>query len=739
MRIFEKRPLSLILCIMLGGFSVFSGTKVYVRLITAALSLILFSLSFIRRWFNKKSADLIRIICIPVFLSMLLSILWTSTFFPREYFDQEADIIGQVKAIERQSNGCKITLRTDTINERSEEYTLLAYYYGNNNEIDPGDTIRLRGIIEKLDNTDTLDPAYLYSDGISATVYGVANIYELKNGEGSPAHLFTRLRSTITELLIKKTDRDTGGFISALLIGNRTHLSDNTSLNFRRIGISHILALSGMHLSILMHSIERLLNFLRFGKKLRISITVVITVLYMSLVGFTPSITRAGLMLIIYYSLYLMSRSRDGFTSLCISVFLIVLFSPHSIYDISLWLSSFATLGIIILAELTPYVQKNDIVKRLIKWIVTAILSSVLAIGCTILITSLSFDTISLLSIVSTIVFSPLAELLIYLGIGILFVGDGLGIGKAAIWLCDVINDLAEAFSSQRWVLASSNSPGTKILIVAFTVFLFAFLVLKVRAKGIAVGSLTLMLLVIYLSCALTTFNARNGNIAEYHTDMESETLLLRDEGDITLFSPAEFSYDEAYYVLNLATEECITAVDALIISGYGTNTDEALEALMRNIELTELYLPSPATKGEILLARSITSIASIFNIKCTFYEAESIFSVGQISFEQLSRATYEDQMDKGSYATVIEMRDEKAAIISGAVEALSIPVRKALSNCDTLILSIDSTQLFNMEFPKIRRIIAAEKSVFDEKVYEAYLDRGVIATESQHCYTIKE
>ena len=103
------------------------------------------------------------------------------------------------------------------------------------------------------------------------------------------------------------SDAETGGLLGAILLGDRTYLSGQTSLDFSRIGISHVLALSGMHLAILILGIEKLLSLIGISKKARYIITIILTLAYVALTGFSVSVVRAGIMLIIRSLLHLIS------------------------------------------------------------------------------------------------------------------------------------------------------------------------------------------------------------------------------------------------------------------------------------------------------------------------------------------------------------------------------------------------------------------------------------------------
>ena len=72
------------------------------------------------------------------------------------------------------------------------------------------------------------------------------------------------------------------------------------------------------------------------------------------------SVVRASFLLIINATLFLIAKTKDSFTSLCIAVLILVLIEPYAVFDLSLWLSAFATLGIVSFSE---YKQKRGVDK----------------------------------------------------------------------------------------------------------------------------------------------------------------------------------------------------------------------------------------------------------------------------------------------------------------------------------------------------------------------------------------
>jgi predicted membrane metal-binding protein len=129
-------------------------------------------------------------------------------------------------------------------------------------------------------------------------------------------------------------------------------------------------------------------------------------------------------MLIISSLLYFLSRDNDSITSLFVAVSVIVAVSPYSIYDLSLWLSAFATLGVVTYSEWRSEQPKETRkAKRLMCKLGDTLAFSAFAITPTLFISYFIFDGISILSPIATPIFSLPIELIMYLGTAMLIIG----------------------------------------------------------------------------------------------------------------------------------------------------------------------------------------------------------------------------------------------------------------------------------------------------------------------------
>ncbi len=227
-------------------------------------------------------------------------------------------------------------------------------------DLSAGDVITVRARFEEL----TDDGAYdLKTNGFREGITGLAvsddvdTLIVCEHRDGVMYRL-NALRERICAALAVSSELSGGdcGLMQALFVGDRSALDGTVRRDFTYVGISHLLAVSGMHLSIVIGGLELVLNKLTLHKTAKNIIVIAVTVCYMGLTGFSMSVLRAGIMLILYRLSYFFGRGADRITSLFIAVAGIIFVFPFAAADVGLLLSFSAMLACIVSSEATPSV-----------------------------------------------------------------------------------------------------------------------------------------------------------------------------------------------------------------------------------------------------------------------------------------------------------------------------------------------------------------------------------------------
>lgn len=312
-----------------------------------------------------------------------------------------ANIVGIVTERTAPSND---TVRL-TINGEIDGLPVKFTLYTADNGVEEGDTVAFDAVFSELGNTaDFSEKDYYFSKGIFIKAAAMSEVSVVSHSFSVNAILSDfseRIKSRVRTVLSKEES----SVLCAIFFGDKTGLSEMQSVSLRRAGLSHIAAVSGMHLSLIVHTI-RLLFLDRIKRKriLRSIVTTAVIVLLMLFFGMTSSVIRAGIMLLIYYGGELFFRKSDPFNSVGAALLLILIFQPYACRDVGLWLSVLGTLGVGVIA---PRISKTVIRSDKFRTIKESLIGSASALFCTFPISMLCFGGVSLVSPISTLLIYP--------------------------------------------------------------------------------------------------------------------------------------------------------------------------------------------------------------------------------------------------------------------------------------------------------------------------------------------
>ena len=160
------------------------------------------------------------------------------------------------------------------------------------------DTVSFSGVF--AENDPTYD-AYMKSRGIFISV-SAEEMTRTGVKKRDLSRIFSDIRMAIADNFERFIGGDEAGFATALFTGNHDALDGQTRLAFRRLGISHLLAVSGLHLSIVVGGADFLLRTLTVPRRKKNVILILLTLFFAAICGFSASIMRAAIMLCILRS-----------------------------------------------------------------------------------------------------------------------------------------------------------------------------------------------------------------------------------------------------------------------------------------------------------------------------------------------------------------------------------------------------------------------------------------------------
>lgn len=385
----------------------------------------------------------------------------------------------------------------------------------------------------------------------------------------SPWKYVLSLRGDIINTLSANIGGDSGALAVALLTGNKMKISDESYNNFKYAGASHIMAVSGFHLTVLIGIIVFILKRLHINDKCISIVSVFSVLLVIGLAGFSKSVIRAGIMMLVMTGAKLINRRADALNSLGISVFLICL-NPFAVTDIGAQLS---ILSVLSLLTLQPHIikafDKNAVsvsdgfnvvtyTNKLIGFGVNGFSVALSIMIFTMPVMYLFFGYVSVVGLIANILIVPLGSICIIISL-LSYVGIKLGILTAVLSkICGTLNGvllwLVHRFASlENSVISISWYFGFILAVIALAFAVCFFSADKKLMKK--VGTVSLCVVVMFFT--ISAFARGSANI-----------LVCR--GAVAVFS------DEAVIVYNVTTrseyysvKEFLTArhtgVDAII------------------------------------------------------------------------------------------------------------------------------------------------------------------------------
>ncbi len=483
------------------------------------------------------------------------------------------------------------------------------------------------------------NPKYYQADGIALYLYSENNDIIYSHHEDSINIHLNTINKSLVKTIKDNIDGDAGDFISALILGDKSELSDTITRDFRRAGLSHVVAISGMHLSVMMFIFEFLLKKFKINRNIRGGIVILIALFYLGITGFLLSTVRAFIMALFVYTAYLINADNDMLTSLLLALFIILLISPWAVYDIGMWLSFLSIIGIFtasyFINKITDAIYKRykhvkNKPKRSIKilmYFVSSVLITVFVNFSICFVAWLCFNEISLISVISNIIITPIASILLFLSV-IFILFKIIKINFLAVLLakiielvCDIMLYAVSMFSSMKGITISLNYDFAGTIITITTVLFAILLIVKLKRKYLIFTPI-IACIISFIVC-ISIYNNYYKEITEiqYINEGESEFILIHDEKDYSIIDITTGSYkycSDAYYK---SIDNCATEISSFVLTHYHSYHSVSLERLFKKAIIRNIVLPTPANEKEYYYMLEITDAANKNGVNVEIYE----------------------------------------------------------------------------------------------------------------------
>lgn len=446
-----KRPMAVTgacAVLSLAAFLLLGTGIAIVTAIVAAVGLVLCPLFKNRENRSVVSACLVTVICSFIWLTFYDTVVYK----PAESLcGNEVTVEGEVIAEPYRAYGQYYTvIKTETINGEKQKVKIRLSSNSSQN-IEPGDKVTCTVKPYLLTDSSGKNKA----DGIFIGGY-MGDDAKIESGNKiSLSRITYKVRSYLLSNISYALPGDEGELLKGMLLGDKTGVPEEINESFRHVGLSHLFAVSGLHLSIWVG----LFSYIKFKRNsFRVMMRVVsalFILFFMAVTGFTSSVFRAGIMTLVFLSAQGLGRKADGINSLGLAAVILCLINPYSCLELSFLLSFSATLGILIcytpIESLGERLQCrfNGITGKVLKWIITAGAVSLSASIFTFPVSSIVFGEISAVSPFANLIVPSLGAVsMISGGLAAVFPSNPIFffITKPLFLLCGIINNFVIKF-----------------------------------------------------------------------------------------------------------------------------------------------------------------------------------------------------------------------------------------------------------------------------------------------------
>lgn len=411
------------------------------------------------------------------------------------------------------------------------------------------------------------------------------------------------IRKGITEKIDQLFADDTAPFAKALFLGDRSDIDYETNTAFKVSGISHIIAVSGLHISILFSVI-----FTIAGRKplLTAILGIPTLILFAAVTGFTPSVTRACVMQILIILSELVLREYDPPTSLGTAVLVMLLCNPIAVTSVSLQLSVGCMIGIFLFSDrLHRWVcswkcwsdwRGKNLRVRFRNWISSSISITLAAMIVTMPLVAYYFGCISLIGVITNLL-TLWAVSWIFCGIifvcllGLVWIQGGLLIASTVSWIVRYVLGVVKLLSSIPLAAIYLKSTFVAAWLIICYVLVFGFLLWKNRKPFVLVATLISSLTIALMLSWIMPLTAQSRvTILDVG---QGQSIILQSKGRTFL---VDCGGDDPQKAADEASETLLSMgiyrLDGIILTHYDQDHSGGIPYLLSRIKADSVYIP---------------------------------------------------------------------------------------------------------------------------------------------------
>lgn len=604
---FVKRPVAIFcLCAFISFciFAVRGGGWIFSVILSVLSALLVLLCAFL----GKKKVGYFFKIALLASLGITVSAIWSYKCFEVDLADLdrylgEHEISGVVTAV-NSSSGSYSSYFVDTVTVDGED-ARLTLLMGTYSRATLGDTFDGTVTIEEFERGGSFDERnyYLSKNAVFSADCSSLTLTGKSDDIGIRIKLFN---SKLCRILKRSLSDDPAAVSEAVFLGNKNDMSTSMKEDFSRIGISHLVAISGMHVSFIAAAFTFVMSRLGFGKKVIMICQVPLMIFYMALCGFSASVVRAAVLAVAMSLMCVCGLCYDGITSLGVCGFLMLAVRPNFAFDLGMQLSFSAYAGCLAAVR---FLKTSGVVEKLKKkgTYLSAVLADILSSVIFTVITSvftlpvafLNFDITSIAAPLVNLIFIPMFSILMYLAILVILLSPIPAVSTAISLVCDryitFVLSLSERLAGSGSTSVSLKYPFSEAIVILLAAVTVILVLTKKKTVRIISASLMVTFIAFYGVGALAWSGNHDGKTVLIRTGSEDgEMIALVCDGVAVAVDCGGGETADYYDCVSELRNRCIIDPDAVVFTKYDPTSRELFDGVIAKSRGETLYFAKP-------------------------------------------------------------------------------------------------------------------------------------------------
>ena len=600
--------LGLYLQISIASFVLFISLILFIFIIFEKKILKFIKSKKIKAYYSVLNVHIKILIFLVILIVAFAQIKYYEGIFENKYKnineDDEISIIGTIVSDPQEKEyKTKYILKIDTINsnKKYKNTKVILYTKKEKETLKYGDKIELVGnfkLAQERRNPGGFDYRFYLK---TKKIYGIVTTKNTKRLKENNVNIISMIANKTANVIKNQSkkllENKKACLLIGLLIGDTDEIDEETKEDFRNSNLTHMLAVSGLHVSYVLLAVNYIITKVKIHKKLSKIIVMLLILFFILVTGATPSVLRAGTMTIYLILGGIFYRRISVFSSLNLSLLVIIIMNPYCLFDVGLQLSYAGTIGIVYL---------YPIIKEKIYNKANSILITISANIVIIPIIMYNFNTISLTFFISNLLAGPIIGIIIILGFSIIIIS--LIFFPIANIFSKILNLLIILFLNTA--KACANLPFSKIFIITPTlkfIFLYycllVFIIIKERIQiriNIKLRNKVIAILIILVIINPIKYfsNIKQSNLKIYFVDVGQgdSTCIVTPKNKIILIDGGGNSKDENYDIgkqtlLPYLLDKKINKIDYCIVSHFDSDHCGGLMYILKNLKVKNIII----------------------------------------------------------------------------------------------------------------------------------------------------